>query len=113
MKRLFWNILKVLAICGYIYLGVFAFNKFSPYRIETFLIRKLPSSYIPKLQWEEVCWGRALDILDEMRHDEDITHARMMIGTYLRKAHAWIEYTDKNGNEMRYDPMFDYKEKLQ
>ena len=71
---------------------------------------KFKKGYWPRVSWNELCWIKALDKLNEVRYVKDMEKLRMIQGIRNGVAHAWIEYVDRHGNSIRYDPTLDRKE---
>ena len=65
-----------------------------------------------RIEWTEVCWVRALDKLNELRSNENVLNAKMVMevpyynGKY-NDGHAWVKYILKDGDRyytVEYDP---------
>jgi len=59
--------------------------------------------YIEKTKLNTQCWVKALDRLNIIRTDPEITEAAMVLGLRNEEGHAWIEYKRKN-EIIQYDP---------
>jgi len=63
----------------------------------------IPIEYIEKTKLNTQCWVKALDRLNIIRTDPEITEAAMVLGLRNEEGHAWIEYKRKN-EIIQYDP---------
>jgi len=59
--------------------------------------------YIEKARLNQICWVRALERLEHIRKDPEITHASMILGWQNGGGHAWIEY-QRGKDIIQYDP---------
>ena len=102
IKKFLWVIFIILplliniSLTGYeIYKYFFYFPQFN-----------IDKDYKTNALWNENCWVRSLDKLNELRKNPDIEEM-WCIGGQMGIGHMWIAYRLKNKRIILYDPVYE------
>ena len=102
--RELWRIINILLAGLSLYFLFFIISPDYKVLIRPNFYRHL--DYCPKIFWDEVCWGAALNKINQLKQDKEISRAKMVIGNLKgeTESHAWIIYV-KNGKTIGFEPM--------